>query len=161
MKKLLLLFLVLFIQTIFAQNIEEIEKEVHTNNKRQKFEASISLITEHLDNTEINSYDVYKLYILKSHTYKSLFNYDKTLENLDIALKEGLKSNKKEEVIANVKAEKAFAYFDIQKYKEAATLMEELKNSNYNYLELETTAYIIMQDGYLDFLNKNYSSSEV
>lgn len=100
------------------------------------------------------------MYVLKSQTHKSLFDYEKALETLDLALQEGLKSDKVDEVVANVKAEKAFAYFDIQKYKESALLMNELKKTNYKNLDLGTTAYIVMQDGYLDFLNKNYQLAE-
>jgi DNA-binding CsgD family transcriptional regulator len=99
-------------------------------------------------------------YIFKSYTYKRLFNYEECLHNLDLALEEGLKSDKKEEVENYIKAEKAFVYFDTHEYKKASELMQDLYASNYKYLDSDSKAWIIMQEGYLLFINKRYVEAE-
>lgn len=154
------IFLCLASLSLFAQNYTALENEVYSNNRNEKFDKSIAAIINFLNSKDVTPYQKYKAYLLKADTHKALFDYDKTLEALELGQNEGILSDKKEEVIANIKAEKALALFDIQKYKEAAVLMQELKASNYKNLELLTTAYIIMQDGYLDYLNGNYVSSE-
>ena len=145
---------------ISAQRFSDLEKEVNLNNKSGKFEKSIVIITAFVGAANISPYEKYQAYILKADTHKALFDYDNTFKSLDLALKAGLESDKKDEASANIKAEKAFAYFDIQKYKESDVLMKELNAANYKFLDIGTTSYIIMQEGYLDFLNENYEASE-
>ncbi len=160
-KKLFFSLLFLMASKLFSQSFLEIEKKVNNNNKNGKFEKSIEILVNFLNSKSEMPYDRYQAYILKSHTHKALFDYNKTFEALDLAYKEGIKSEKKGLVDAVIKAEKAFAYFDIQKYKESKLLMNELKKTNYKSLDLGTVSYLIMQDGYLDFLNGNYSASEL
>lgn len=160
--RIVLTFLIVFVSLVAsAQEFEALKKAVVEFNKLGKFEKSIATIISFVDSDKASYYDKYRAYKLKANTHKALFDYDNTFKSLDKALELGLKSDKKEEVIVNIKAEKAFAYFDIQKYQESADLMKELKSNNYANLELVTTAYIVMQDGYLDFLNKKYASAEI
>jgi DNA-binding CsgD family transcriptional regulator len=162
MSKYLLISLLIYLncQSIYGQKFSEIEKEVIRNNKSGKFEKSIEIVTGFLNSNKATPYEKYQAYILKADTHKTLFDYDNTFKSLELALKEGVNSEQKDEVVANVKAEKAFAFFDIQKYKESALLMKEIKESNYKNLDLVTTSYIVMQDGYLDFLNGNFDAAE-
>lgn len=155
-------FLFFFSCFINAQHVTflNLEKQVMENNNSQKFDSSIQLITDFVSDDSTTSYDKYSAYLLKAFTYKALFNYDETFKALDMALKEGLKSIKVEEVKATIKAEKAFVYFDLQKYDNAYYLMTQLRHSNYKNLDLGNTAYIIMQEGYIDYLNKKYTSAE-
>lgn len=159
-KKTFIAFFLVMVSYSYSQNFSKLKSEVLKNNDNGKFEKSIEILLEYVALDNVSSYEKYRAYILKANTHKALFDYDRTFESLDLALKEGIKSDKKEEVIANIKAEKAFAYFDVQKYKESSVLMNALKATNYNGLELGITSFIIMQDGYLDFLDKNYSSAE-
>lgn len=162
MKSKLIVILVFFLNfsVAFAQEFKQIKKSVTNFNTIGKFEKSIETIISYVNSDKASPYEKYQAYILKADTHKALFDYDNTFKSLELALKEGMNSDKKEEVIENIKAEKAFAYFDIQKYKESALLMNELKANNYKNLDLETTSYIVMQDGYLDFLNGNLISAE-
>lgn len=159
-KKIFIAFFLVMVSYSYSQNFSKLKAEVLKNNDNGKFEKSIEILLKYVALDNVSSYEKYRAYILKANTHKALFDYDRTFETLDLALNEGIKSDKKEEVIANIKAEKAFAYFDIQKYKESSVLMNALKTTNYNGLELGITSFIIMQDGYLDFLDKNYTSAE-
>ena len=157
-----LYFLLFFTCVLSAQNItfKDLEKQVAHYNHNQKFDSSIKLISTFISNNDNTPYNKYAAYLLKSFTYKALFNYDETFKALDLALQEGLKSDKADEVKATIMAEKAFAYFDLQKYDQAFDLMTQLRNSKYKYLEADNTAYLIMQQGYIDYLNKKYTEAE-
>ncbi len=158
--KILALLFLLICSTVHAQEFAQLKKSVSNYNSLGNFEKSIESILSFINSKDASHYDKYRAYKLKADTHKALFDYDNTFKSLEMALKEGVKSDKKEEVIENIKAEKAFAYFDTLNYTESARLMNELKANNYHDLELVTTAYIVMQDGYLDFLNGNYPSAE-
>lgn len=160
-----LLFLVgmyLIVGLSFAQitTVAQLEKEVAKKNDALDYEFSIKLISTFISNPDRTPYENYRAYILKSYTYKRVFNYEQTLHNLDLALQEGLKSDKRAEVENTIKAEKAFVYFDTHEYDFAKKLMKELFDSKYHYLNLETRAWIIMQEGYLLFLDKKYAEAE-
>jgi DNA-binding CsgD family transcriptional regulator len=146
----------------FAQisSVEQLEKVVTKQNDNLNYEASIKLISNFISDPDRTPYEKYQAYIYKSYTYKRVFNYKQVLDNLDLALVEGLKSNKKVEVENSIKAERAFVYFDTHEYDKAKILMQELYNSKYQFLDLETKAWIVMQDGYLQFLNKKYEDAE-
>lgn len=51
-------------------------------------------------------------------------------------------------------------FFDINQYEKASKLMQKLRDANYQYLEKETKCWIIMQEGYMLMLNKNYLDAE-
>lgn len=164
MKKKLLLFLLLslFSGKNFAKNLsyEQLEKLVISNNQNGKTNESLKLIIDFIENNKEDNYYLYKALILKSDTYKTLFNYPETLKVLDEAYKVGLQSNKVAEVKANINLEKAYALFDILKYDEANKLMQELRKNNYRYIEPSDIAGMIMQEAYIDYLHKDYINSE-
>lgn len=156
-------FLLLFVTCSFAQkkSLTELEREVIYHNDLLRYQNSIQLLSDFISSDAISDYERYYAYLLKSYTYKRVFNYELTLYNLDLALKEGMKSDKKQLVTQTIKAQKAFCYFDIHQYKKASILMKELEKSNYAYLDLENKSFIIMQEGYLLMLNKQYEKAEV
>jgi DNA-binding CsgD family transcriptional regulator len=162
--KFLFLSLVFFLWslTMSAQTngIDQLEVKITKQNDVQNYEASIQLISDFINHQDHTAYEKCYAYIFKSYTYKRLFNYEECLHNLDLALEEGLKSDKKEEVENYIKAEKAFVYFDTHKYKKASELMQDLYASNYKYLDSDSKAWIIMQEGYLLFINKRYVEAE-
>lgn len=161
---------ILFISIIFffwslpmtAQTnaVKQLEDKITKQNDVQNYEASIQLISDFINNPEHTAYEKFYAYIFKSYTYKRIFNYEECLHNLDLALEQGLKSDKKEEVKNYIEAEKAFVYFDTHKYKKASELMQDLSASNYKYLDTDSKAWIIMQEGYLLFLNKKYAAAD-
>lgn len=162
MKKyiLLLLFLPTFILFSQENSIDTFHSSILENNRKGDFKKSIELITAFIQENKSDNYLLYKAYILKSYTHKGLFDYDQTFKDLELAYKHGIQSTNKEEVIANVYLEKAYAYFDIAKYKEAKGMMLHLKKTNYMHIDSADIAGMLMQEAYLEYLDKNYSKAE-
>ena len=140
--------------------IKQLETETTKQNDALKYDVSIQLLTDFISQNDRSPYEKYRAYIYKSDTYKRVFNYEQALQNLNLALQEGLKSNAKFEVENRIKAEKAFVYFDTHQYAVALKLMDELRENNYKYLSVEQKTLIIMQEGFLFFLDKNYAEAE-
>lgn len=164
LRKFIILSLVALLYSIPLRaqinTIELLEKEITKNNDALQYEKSIQVVTEFIADERRSHYEKYNAYILKSYIYKRLFNYVKTIHTLDLALAEGLKSQKVEEIKNTINSEKAFVYFDTRQYEKASRLMQELASENYKYLRLDSKAWIIMQEGYLLMLNKKYMAAE-
>ena len=158
-----LLLLVLFVFTqSFGQSekLKKIENQIKTFNDNLQYEKSIAVLNEIITNEQSTHYEKYYAYLLESFTHKRLFNYTKTLHKLDLALAEGLQSDQKEEVKNTIDAEKCFVYFDTQDYPKAEALITQLRKLNFKHLSIPTQSWIIMQDGYIKMLNKDYAKSE-
>ena len=158
-----LLLLVLFVFTqSFGQSekLKKLENQIKTFNDNLQYEKSIAVLNEIITNEQSTHYEKYYAYLLESFTYKRLFNYTKTLHKLDLALAEGLQSDHKEEVKNTIDAEKCFVYFDTQDYPKAEALITQLRKLNFKHLTIPTQSWIIMQDGYIKMLNKDYAKSE-
>ncbi len=143
-----------------SERIHKLENQVTKYNDALQYEKSLALLYEIISDENAQPYLKYSAYLYKSYTYKRLFNYNQTLENLNLALNEGLKSDHAAEVKNTIEAEKSFVYFDTQNYKQAAKLIEALKKRNYRYLSVATKSWLIMQDGYIKMLNGEYIKSE-
>ena len=158
-----LLLLVLFVFTqSFGQSekLKKLENQIKTFNDNLQYEKSIAVLNEIITNEQSTHYEKYYAYLLESFTHKRLFNYTKTLHKLDLALAEGLQSDQKEEVKNTIDAEKCFVYFDTQDYPKAEALIVHLRKINFKHLTIPTQSWIIMQDGYIKMLNKDYAKSE-
>ena len=158
-----LLLLVLFVFTqSFGQSekLKKLENQIKTFNDNLQYEKSIAVLNEIITNEQSTHYEKYYAYLLESFTYKRLFNYTKTLHKLDLALAEGLQSDQKEEVKNTIDAEKCFVYFDTQDYPKAEALITQLRKLNFKHLTIPTQSWIIMQDGYIKMLKKDYVKSE-
>ncbi len=159
----ILVFCLLFfpLSNVKAQtDFKIIEKQVLENNRNNKQEEAFRKLLDYLNDDEISNFDKYQAYLLKATIHKSLFDYDDTFKSINLAEKFGLKSDRIDEVKANILAERALAYFDIQKYDKAKSLMQRLRASNYAHLEGATTAMLVMQEGYLDLKIKQFKTAE-
>lgn len=159
---IVVIYLVILCNLTFGQNkkIEQLKAQVGNFNDNLQYEKSIHSLTDFIAEEGTTSYEKYQAYLMKSYTYKRLFNYPKTLYYIDQALQEGLKSDKKNEVINSIKAEKSFVYFDTHEYEKANVLMKELSETDYAYLHSDDKVWVIMQEGYLLMQNKQYLESE-
>ena len=158
-----LLLLILFVFThSFGQSekLKKLENQIKTFNDNLQYEKSIAVLNEIITNEQSTHYEKYYAYLLESFTHKRLFNYTKTLHKLDLALAEGLQSDQKEEVKNTIDAEKCFVYFDTQDYPKAEALIIQLRKLNFKHLTIPTQSWIIMQDGYIKMLKKDYAKSE-
>ena len=146
----------------FSQTISEIklENQIAGYNDAFQYEKSIAVLTQIISDENASDYDKYVAFLLKSHTYKRLFNYPKTLEALNDAYEMGIKTDQKDVVKNIITAEKSFVYFDTNDYQKAANLMTLLVKDKYQYLDQADKAWIVMQEGYLQFLDKNFALAE-
>lgn len=159
---LIFIFTFLSFYSIFGQpeKIKVLENQIKTHNDNLQYEKSIAILSEITNSEEATAYEKYFAYLFKSYTYKRLFNYTKTLHNLDLALAEGLKSDFKKEVINTIDAEKCFVYFDTQDYAKAAMLINKLRKLNFKHLSIPTKSWVIMQEGYIKMLRQQFKESE-
>lgn len=161
--KIKLLSLFIFI-SLFASaqktSLGQLEKEVAQHNDALQYDKSIALLCTFISDENTTPFEKYTAYLYKAYTYKRLFNYEATLQNLDLALEEGLKSDKIVLVTNTIKAQKAFCYFDQHQYGKASKLMKELAQSNYAGLDNDDKTFIIMQEGYLLLLKQKYAEAE-
>lgn len=144
-----------------SAQVKSLEGQIYRLNNNGHYEQSIMLVRQFLDSPGTSSQEAYYGNLYLSETYKRLFDYDNVLLYLDKALTctNQIKENK-QYYIDNVTAQKAFALFDIQKYSLAESLMHELAENQYINLDPKTQAMLIMQQGYLGYLDKAYALAE-
>ncbi|MEO7976545.1 helix-turn-helix transcriptional regulator [Flavobacterium sp.] len=163
-KKYVYVLFILLITISFSfgqsEKIKKLENQVKIFNDSLQYEKSIAILSDIITNEDAVPYEKYYAYLLKSYTYKRLFNYNQALYNLDLALAEGLKSDHKEEVSNTIEAEKCFVYFDTNDYRKAEALIVHLRKLQFKHLSISTKSWIIMQDGYIKMLHKEYLKAE-
>lgn len=162
--KLWILLPVVLLYTIFipthAQKLKDLEKQIERLNDEFKYTTSIEQLNAILQHDTSSSYTRYFAYLLKSYTYKRLFDYDEAERCLTRALQEGAHSSQMKQIEAVINAEKAYVYFDRHQYHNAGERMNQLKADGYRYLNGETIAKLTMQEGYILMLEKNYVQAE-
>lgn len=149
--------------SITAQNLsyEQLEQKVYKLNNALQYVQSQKILLPILQDDQYSADQRYQAAILLSYTYKRVFDYQSTLKYLRVAREFALRSPKKHVYLATIRSEEAFAYFDTQAYKQADRLMGELERTNFNHITQENKAKLIMQQGYLRFLTKDYKSAQV
>lgn len=164
--KLWILLPVVLLYTIFipthaqVQKLKDLEKQIERLNDEFKYTTSIEQLNAILQHDTSSSYTRYFAYLLKSYTYKRLFDYDEAERCLNRALQEGAFSPQIKQIEAVINAEKAYVYFDRHQYHNAGERMSQLKAGGYKYLNDETIAKLTMQEGYILMLEKNYVQAE-
>lgn len=140
--------------------IESLEKKVFQFNDSFEYEKSILAINTFLDSHKNESDQKLRALILKSQTYKRLFNYEEVLLTLKLAEKEAIRTKTPQNSLNVVRAEMAFALFDIHKYEAARTLMLELELKKFEGLPKISVIFLKMQEGYLEYLDNRLPESE-
>jgi DNA-binding CsgD family transcriptional regulator/predicted transposase YbfD/YdcC len=159
MREKLYLFIVLFSANLFCQNIiyEDISKEISKLNRSGRYVESqkrLSLLIEKNPTDTEKSH----LILLLAQTYRSINDYNTALKYLKEASANSEHSSEK--VKSEIQAEFAFVYFDNHQYEESEKIMRKIALENYKSLTTIDKAYLIMQQGYVSFLKKNYVDSE-
>lgn len=145
-----------------AQKIlpDSLDQVIYTYNNAFEYDKSIALLSRMLADPHMGPAERSKIYLYKSYTYKRLFNYGQAMYNLDLAIEEALKSPEPERLVAELKAEKAFAYFDTQDYDKTAAIMKELEDQDYRYLDPSHVAFLLLQASFLRIQEKDYIAAE-
>ncbi len=144
-----------------SEQIVLLETEIEALNKDAEYETSLRKILEFLSSNHISDEDAYYGNLCLSSTYKYISDYDNVLLCLDQAEAFARKiTTNRQYYLDNAAYQKALALFDIQHYREAQVLMEDLAKNNYKNLDMQAQAMLLMQEAYLSYLNWNYDESE-
>lgn len=127
----------------FGQNIdvEILYEEIMELNNNYEYEQSIEILEDIIDNPKSSAEDLYYANLLKSQTYKRIFNYPSAIIYLDLALEEGLKTDRKEEVKTRILLEKMFIQFDLLKFDETKEYLKEIEKRNLDAIDPTTLAF--------------------
>lgn len=87
-------------------------------------------------------------------------DYESTLQFLEEARQWARQTPHSESYLANVMAEEAFCHFDINHYGKADSLMRTLEKTGFRHIDLENKSKLVMQQGYLLFMAKQYPQAE-
>lgn len=139
---------------------DSLDKVIYAYNNAFEYDKSIALLSRMLADPNKSPDERSKFYLYKSYTYKRLFNYGQAMYNLDLAIDEALKSPQAEKLVAELKAEKAFVYFDTQAYDKAAAVMKELEAQAYRHLSPQYVSFLLLQTSFLHIQEKDYNSAE-
>ncbi|SFN20261.1 regulatory protein, luxR family [Paenimyroides ummariense] len=163
MKNLIISILLLFSTFVYSQknSIESLQEKISQYNKADQYDLSVKLLTDFINNKETSANDKYAAYLIKSDIYKNLFKYQHALKYLDLALQEGKKGSDFLTAVQEIKAEKAFIYFEMQDFDKAKLLMNELEQTAYKNLNNKYLLFIYTQEGYFLLKNKNYAAAEM
>ena len=162
MKKIITLFLFISTLSVFGNNIslKKLNQEVEVSKNLGNHEACIKLVCDFLAQPNITSAEKYEAYLLKSSIYKRLYKYEHALYFLDLALKEGIKSDNRAGAEQEIKAERSFIYFDKQQFDASEKLTTELELTGYRNLEPKQLLFLYTQKGYFLLKRKEYVASE-
>jgi len=150
MKTFTVFIALLFSTFIYAQKrpLECLKEKVFQYNHAERYDLSIKLLTDFISDDKNSTDDKYNAYLIKSDIYKNLFKYQHALKNLEAALQQGKKGNNRVTALQEIKAEKAFIYFEMQDFEKAKLLMDELARSGYENLSTKYLIFIYVQEGY-------------
>ncbi len=143
-----------------SDSFQQVEQKVYRLNNELKYKESQALLLPALQDEQFSAQDKYQAAILLSYTYKRVFDYQSTLKYLKMAREFAEKTANKRQNIANIQAEEAFILFDRHDYQKADSLMNFLAKSDFTYINLENKSKLVMQQGYLQFLEKQYAQAE-
>ena len=141
-------------------SVEKLEQKVYSLNNQLKYNESQALLLPLLQDKTLSADYRYEVAVLLSYTYKRVFDYRSTLKFLNIARTFAEETPKRDQYVAAIRAEEAFVLFDTHNYPRADSLMTLLEKSGFKHINLENKSKLVMQQGYLLFLNKQYKQAE-
>ncbi len=164
----LFLFLFIFSFQSFGKQFdpEELNEKIAELNNQQKYDESITILENIINDKSSSSYEVYNAYLQKALTYKRIFNYTEVLINLEEAKKWGSKGPHKKEALSRVKIEELFIHFDTLKFDDVERLLTGITEEDIRHLDYQSKGFYIgllgvmdMRDGRLEEAGKKYDES--
>lgn len=152
---------IFFIAFFSAQNnrLDNLEQTVIKLNRLGKQKESQDRILAMLSEN-ISDKETIHLQFMLANTFRSINDYSSAIYYLQEAKKSADLGHIDDSLKATLDAELAFATFDNNDYPNSEKIINNFKKNNYKYQSQENKAYLIMQDGYLKFLRKNYDYAE-
>lgn len=161
MKFYSVILIVLCFQISHSQsiNITKLSKKIYEYNNRLQYRKSQDTLLDLLEKDGLSAKEQIEINILLSLTYKRLQDYTSVAYYLT-ASKKIAQEHKLIECQANIDAQFAFAYFDVQNYKRADKLMQYISSHNYKFLNNDDKSKIMMQQGFIKYIKKDYKVAE-
>ena len=157
-------FIILFSSNfLFGQTInpKKLDDEISSLNNKHLYEKSILKLQEILDNPDASHYNKYNAYLQKYYTYKRVSDFTTALENIELAKKEGILSNKKEECLSKIAIEDIFMKIEIQEFAEVKKILPDAqKKINLKLLDPDTQGFYLCTLAIIENLNKNYEKAD-
>lgn len=138
----------------------KLNAEITTFNDSHNYEQAILRLENIITNPKSSHYDLYNAYYNKYLTYKRLFNYTHALNNLDLALKAGLLSEKKEEVQIQINIERLFVHFDLLEFDKVTQILPTISREHLKYISPETKAFYLSILGTMELRKENFKEGE-
>jgi len=156
------IFLLFSLSTAFSQayDFEKIAHQTTAYNNEGKYDQTIILLEDVLSDRKATAFDKYQAYFLKYQTYKRLANYEKAELNLNLALVEGLQSDKKEQITAQVKLEKLFIVFDLLQFERVNKALEDITINDLQFVSPTTKAFYFMVLGTMENKKGRFKESD-
>ncbi|WDF45579.1 LuxR C-terminal-related transcriptional regulator [Chryseobacterium sp. KACC 21268] len=148
---------------LFSQslNFNELEKTIYRNNQLGKHQVSQQKLLDVLKSADLELTDQVKVNLLLAKTFRSINDYATSINYLERAQTLSKNLTSQDSLKMDIKAELAFATFDDHNYREAAKIMQQVASEKYKNLPKDSKAYLIMQEAYINFLQKNYDRAEI
>lgn len=162
MKYIFVVF-ILFSISGYGQNIDlvKLENHISENNRAGKHKDSQNELLQLLSENNISDLEKAKVTLLLATTFRSINDYSSAINYLNKAKTLSESAPGGDSLKMNIDAEMAFTYFDDQKYDLSDKIINEIKKKKYVNLHIVDKAYIIMQEGYINYLKKNYSEADL
>lgn len=159
---ILLILFVLSGYLLTAQHIDsnKLYEEISNLNRNYEYELSIARLENIINNSKSSSLDKYYAYVLKSQTYKRVFNYPFALDNLELAYEVGMKTSIKEEVETRIAIEKMFIMFDLLKFDEVKEQLKHINKSSLKLIDGTTLSFYYNVLAVLDMKEGKYEEAE-
>lgn len=138
----------------------ELNKKIAALNEKQNYEETILILENIISNKNSSPDDLYNAHFQKYILYKSLFNYVQALNNLDLALEAGLKTNQKEKVQIRYKVERIIIHFDLLEFDKVIELTSSITRKDLEYLDQKTIAFYLSILGTLEMRKNNFNEAE-
>jgi len=156
----LFIFFTFYSNSIYPINPIGLEKQISNLNDQHKHQEAILLLEEIITAKGSTNFDIYNAYLQKAYTYKRLYNYAETNNNLNIALKFGLKSDQKELVKIQILLEKKFIEFDLKNFDNVNKLLAEVNPKQLKLISGETKAFYLSILSNLAMRDEKYDIAE-
>lgn len=141
-------------------SVQQLEDTVYHLNNQLKYNESQVLLLPLLTKASLSANYKYHAARFLSYTYKRVFDYQSALMFLATARTFAEQTPNRAMYRAAIQAEEAFIYFDTHDYARSDSLMTLLETVNFAGVDAENTSKLVMQQGYLQFLNKHYHQAE-
>ncbi len=161
MKKFLLLFIILYSHSFSSQklDIDKLGDKIYEFNNKLEYKKSQDTLLTLLQKEDVSPNDKVQLNILMSFTFKRLQDYVSVLYYLQEAKKIATQNNLQGQ-FNPIEAQFAYAYFDTQDFKKSREIMDKISAQNYKNLSPDDKSKILMQEGYISFLDKDFAKAE-